>query len=199
MGLFNNHDLSKEQKNKLKQNKQQKKSEEKAKLKQEKANFKPLKQEFLLNGAQDYQGAYIDFNNKKILLLDNKAKAAVSKDFSAIKYYKSNRVALNSGIKSNKTYMSAQNTANISFTIGFFDDDVRIITIYSNLVQQKKMEHFASEIENTLRNIVEENNSLKENTEKDDLSQLTKLKQLADSGVITEDEFEAKKKQILGI
>ena len=51
----------------------------------------------------------------------------------------------------------------------------------------------------SLLNSIIDSNQISNDNSNNDISDLKQLKQLADDGVITQEEFEAKKKQILGL
>ena len=79
-------------------------------------------------------------------------------------------------------------------------DNVEILLIDATTKVQtliSESHKILNKIISILDSIIAENNS--EKTNNDATSQLKQLKELADQGVITQDDFEAKKKQILGI
>lgn len=70
----------------------------------------------------------------------------------------------------------------------------------NTIIFNKKDYEQALELKDYIEDIQDQqNNSTTQTNEKSEADELSKFKQLADEGVITQEEFEAKKKQILGL
>lgn len=97
--------------------------------------------------------------------------------------------------KSNTTHSSKINSVSVSIQLN--NGKSYVVDFGSSDRDIQK----ANELESVINGIINSNqsNTQSSNNSSNNLDNLTKLKELVDAGVLTEEEFTAKKKQILGI
>lgn len=137
----------------------------------------------LNNGIEEVTWFYKDYNNIQVI------KANLNSQFARIVFVTS------AGGNKKEVLISTRTNVGIQ-------GDLNKVLFCSGMFSYKNANEYAQEVFNTLYkafNDFKENDEVNDNNVISSADEILKFKKLLDDGIITQEEFEAKKKQLLGL